>query len=211
MQISYENSFLLKFLSFDIFDCRLRNHINNLINGNYDIISNKEFLSFNLQDSLRALDYIYVLEYYEGVSLAIEKFKNKLRWSIRVNILKYKDSTQLIGSLISSISFLIVNSPLNIRRTIISKCIKFELLPFNNFPKEILNHKKRIHSFLLSKNYDEYYIKNNIISFIDKENIEKSHKLLWINLLIWSGENISNLENIYGKFDDIHKNILNRN
>jgi len=210
MQISHENDFLLKFLPLDIIDYSLRNHLNNLINGNYDIISNKEFLSFKLSDSLRALDYISVLEDCTGISLALEKFKNKLRWNIRENI-KYKETSQLIDSLISSISFLVVNSPLNIRRIIVKKCIKFELLSFNNFPREILDHKKKIHSFLLSNKYDEFYIKNNIISFIDEKNIEKSHKLLWITMLIENGENISDLENIYGKFEEIHKNILKKN
>ncbi len=210
MQISHENDFLLKFMSFDIIDYRLRNHLNNLINGNYDMISNNEFLSFKLSDSLRALDYISVLEDCTGISLALEKFKNKLRWNIRENILKYREIIQLVDALISSITFLVVNSPLNLRRTIVNKCIKFELLPFNNFPKEILNHKREIHSFLLTRRYDEFYVKNNIMSIVDKENIDKSHKLLWITLLLENGESIPNLENVYNKFINV-QNVLKRN
>ncbi len=190
MQIAYENGLLFRFLPFDVIDGKLRNYIINLINGNYTNIPNKEFSTFRLTDSLRTLDYISVIENYE-ISLEIEKFKNKLRGHIREKLLKNED----INSLISSVSFLVVNSPLNIRRDIINKCIKFELLPFN-IPKIILEHKRRIHNFLLSTKCEK-------INLLD--NNDYAHKLLWVILLLRSGENLSDLTSTYG---DIVKDAL---
>ncbi|MCI2414044.1 MAG: hypothetical protein MPF33_02135 [Candidatus Aramenus sp.] len=140
-------------------------------------LSDEELLLIPPTEGLRTLDYFDYLELEGQPSLALKKFKNKLRGSIRKNLKVITPVT-----VASSMSFLLFYLPKELRRLVVQKYAKLEL--FGKVDKMVLKHRERVVDYVVDKGIPTTVVESVFRKYMD---LERLHRIVWLTALLASG------------------------
>jgi hypothetical protein len=192
MESSLTNNVIFKSLHMDISFWKLITCVKKFYENEICYLSDEELLLIPPTEGLRALDYIDYLELEGQPSLALEKFKNKLRGSLRKNLKVITPVT-----VASSMSFLLFYLPKELRRLLVQKCAKLEL--FGKVDEMVLRHRERVVDYVVDKGIPPRVVESVFRRYMD---LERSHRVVWLTALLASGvRDLKILAELYG--DDV--------